>query len=273
LTNITLNNNLDSIGIYAFGDNQLTSIIFPSNITYIGDAAFIDNLLTTVTLPNVTSINDACFQSNQLTNITIPSSVTSIGQEAFANNLLTEVSIVNGLITINNDAFMYNQIDSLIIPSTVTSIGSSAFYSNPLTSITSVSSTPPNITTSTGSDTFGADRSVIDLYIPTGTEGTYVTNSGAEWTGFNLVTETEFVFTNISDNLSNEITIINNKNEIQINTSNNLNLENYSLYNLSGAIVKSGNEHQFSTQNFVKGIYVLKLKLDRGIVSKKIRLN
>ena len=80
------------------------------------------------------------------------------------------------------------------------------------------------------------------------------------------------MFATISENVNNEITVVNNKNQLQIITSNEVNLQNYTLYNLSGSIVKSGNENQFSTQQFAKGIYVLKLNLDKGIVTKKINI-
>jgi hypothetical protein len=174
--------------------------------------------------------------------------------------------MVNGIVNIDDDAFRNNQIDSLIIPSTVTSIGYGAFDSNPLTSVTSVSDTPPSIQT----NTFGLDRSTINLYIPTGTEDPYVNDQGALWTGFNLVTETDFVFTSVESNLDNEVNIISNANGLEVIFNNDLGLNNYSLYSLSGKLIKTGNKATVSTNEISNGIYILKLDFNEGTLVKKV---
>jgi hypothetical protein len=56
-----------SIGSYAFGYNQLTSVTIPNSVTSIGSYAFRSNQLTSVTIPDsVTSIGSYAFYSNQL---------------------------------------------------------------------------------------------------------------------------------------------------------------------------------------------------------------
>src|SRR5690606_9777129 len=78
-------------------------------------------------------------------------------------------------------------ITSVTIPGNITSIGIAAFRYNPLSCITSEAITPPTITTEASiNDSFSADRSGIDLSIPTGTASAYAT---ATWTGFNSITE------------------------------------------------------------------------------------
>jgi hypothetical protein len=177
--------------------------------------------------------------------------------------------MVNGIVNIDDDAFRNNQIDSIIFPSTFTSIGYRAFQDNPLTSVTSVSDTPPSIQ----AITFGNDRSTINLYIPTGTEGVYVTDQGAEWTGFNLVTQTDFVFTGIESNLDDKVNVVSNVNGLEIIFNKELGLKNYNLYSLSGKLIKTGIETTISTNEISSGIYLLKLDFNEGILVKKVAFN
>ncbi len=145
---------------------------------------------------NVTSIGAYSFSSQSaISNVNIPNTVTNIGLQAFSGTSLTAVVLPSNLETIGDYAFQNNQITGLTIPSNVTSIGIAAFRgNNSLTSVTSLATTPPSITTASNlNDTFydqlTGNRSDIDLTIPAGTSGAYVTDSGALWTGFNTVTE------------------------------------------------------------------------------------
>ncbi len=144
---------------------------------------------------SVTAIGIFSFDGTAIASVSIPSTVISIEQQAFSGTNLTSVVLPSNLETIGDYAFQNNQLAGLTIPSSVTNIGIGAFRNNlPLTSVTCLSTIPPSITTANNSsDTFynGAtgDRSNIDLIIPAGTTGVYVTDPGALWTGFNTVTE------------------------------------------------------------------------------------
>lgn len=144
---------------------------------------------------NVTEIGSNTFSGTAVSNVSIPNTVTSIGQSAFLGTNLTSVVLPSNLVTIGNYTFQDNQLTGLTIPSSVTSIGVGAFRNNnSLTTVTSLATVPPIITTANNSndtfyDGFTGDRSEIDLIIPAGTTGAYVTGSGALWTGFNTVTE------------------------------------------------------------------------------------
>ncbi len=90
LTNITIPNNITTIGSYAFYDcYALTNITIPDSVITIGDYAFTNCLkLTNITIPdNVTTIGNYAFSNcSSLTTVTIPKSVTRIGNLAFAKN-------------------------------------------------------------------------------------------------------------------------------------------------------------------------------------------
>ena len=140
---------------------------------------------------------------------------------------------------------------------------------NPLTSITSIKTTAPDINTHATWDTFAADRSGIDLVIPTGSMGSYVTDPAAEWTGFNSVTESATLSTS-SFEFNNNIKLLTNKNDIKITFSNNLQLQKYTVYNISGVEVAKGNINEIPTTSITSGIYLLKLDFDKGEIVKKI---
>jgi len=264
-----------SIGILAFLSNGLTSVTIPTSIINIGVGAFQGNALTSVTIPNsIISISNNAFAINQLTSVTIPASVISIGNNAFLNNnQLTSVSLPEGLTSIGNDAFLNCQLSNVTIPSTVTSIGTRAFMSSFLTTVTSLAMTPPTITTTPGNggqDTFAADRSGIDLHIPPGTLGAYVTDPGALWTGFNSVTEDALSINDFE--LANTVKIITAENAIEVISNNGLQLQNYTVYGLSGSKIATGYTHNIVTETWTKGIYILKLAFDKGTVTKKVMI-
>ncbi|WP_299125914.1 leucine-rich repeat domain-containing protein [uncultured Winogradskyella sp.] len=144
---------------------------------------------------NVTEIGSNAFSGTIVSSVNIPNTITSIGQSAFLNTNLASVVLPSNLVNIDNYAFQGNQLTELTIPSNVTNIGIGAFRSNnSLTTVTCLATIPPSITTANNSndtfyDGFTGNRSDIDLIIPSGTTGAYVTDPGALWTGFNSVTE------------------------------------------------------------------------------------
>ena len=133
VTNLTIPNDVTSIGTYAFhGCTGLTSVTIPDSVTNIGTYAFHGCTgLTSVKIGNgVTSIGERAFTGcTGLTSVTIPDSVTSIGEYAFRGcKGLTSVTIGNGVSSIGDRAFEdCTGLTSVTIPDSVTSIGSEAF--------------------------------------------------------------------------------------------------------------------------------------------------
>ncbi|MDG5492037.1 leucine-rich repeat domain-containing protein [Psychroserpens sp. SPM9] len=253
-----------------------TNVVIPASVTAgsnVFDVVKIDNSafenigLTSVIIPNsVTNIGISAFNTNNLTSVTIPDSVTIIGTTAFATNPITNLSLGANVADIGIGAFVDNNLTDVTIPSNVTFIGLLAFGNNPLASVTSFAVTPPTITTGTN-DTFAFNRSNIHLHIPPGTMGAYVTDSGALWTGFNPVTEDAL---SVSDfELDNNIKIITTTDTVKILASNNVRLDNYTIYSISGQQIATGRTTEITTSTFANGIYILKLKFDKGTVTQK----
>lgn len=240
------------------------------SVTEIGNNAFVSNSLTSVTMADsVVSIGFLAFRNNQIATLTLSNNLTSIGVGAFQNNAITSITIPDNITLISSNCFENNQLTNITIPANITSIQSRAFVGNPLTTITSLSTTPAAISTApppnTTTDSFSFNRTTIDLIIPTGTASAYL---AANWTGFNSVTESSSLSTSNFE-LENDIKIISRTNQIEVKYSNNITLENYAIYNMTGAKVMKGNKGTIDTATLSNGIYILELKFNEGRIAKK----
>ncbi len=273
LSVLILPNSINSIGVFAFRDNNLNDITFSTSLTTINSGIFFNNNLSNVIIPdNITSISNDAFKANtSLSSITLPNNLISVGNSSFQNCNIEVINLPNSLTSIGNSAFRYNDIISITIPENVTSIGTSAFVNNPLTGVFSNSFTPPTITTiNNNNDSFASDRSNIHLHIPSGTTvmDAYVNDAGALWTGFNPVTQDALSTSDFE--LANDIKIITTTGEIKVTFSNNVRLQNYAIYSVSGVKVTTGTESRIPTTYLATGIYILKLDFDKGVFAKKI---
>ena len=255
-----------NIGTQTFASKSLTSVTIANSITTIEDLAFTNNALTTITIPNsVMTIGYAAFGVNSITSVVIPNSVTSLGDSGFDNNALTSVTISTGLTNIGVATFANNNLSSITIPANITSISANVFSNNPLSSVISEATTPPVIGSGIN-DPFG-NRSSIDLFIPNGTTGAYVTNPGALWTGFNSVTESTLSTSDFE--LANKIKVITKNDSLEIKFTNNIVFKNYTIYSITGAKITSGKESFISTETLSNGIYILELQFNQGHLTKK----
>lgn len=251
-------------------------------VTEIGNYAFASNNtndpnnLTSVTLPNtITYIGVSAFFINNITTLTIPDSVINIDDGAFANSQnLTNLVLGNNLTTIGDYSFRFCPLNDITIPASVTDIGVIAFGGmggiNAITNVYCQGTVPPTITTSgsINSDTFNQTRSTIHLHIPAGTMGAYVTDTGALWTGFNPVTEDALSMDEFE--LANTVKVITTTDAIKIISDNSLQLQDYTLYSISGIEIVTGKENNISTNTVSSGVYILRINFDKGVVVKKV---
>ncbi|MDG4714377.1 leucine-rich repeat domain-containing protein [Winogradskyella marincola] len=250
-------------------------------VTEIGNNAFASNNindpnnLTSVTLPNtITYIGVSAFSINNITTLTIPDSVINIDDGAFSNSQnLTNLVLGNNLTTIGDYSFRFCPLNDITIPASVTDIGVIAFGgmggTNAITDVYCQGTVPPTITTSgsVNSDTFNQTRSTIHLHIPAGTMGAYVTDPGALWTGFNPVTEDALSIDEFE--LSNTVKVITSTDALEIISDYSLQLQDYTMYSISGMEIERGKESTIPTIGFASGIYILRINFDRGTVVKK----
>lgn len=161
---ITIPDNIESIGHRAFYESGITSVYIHDGVYHIGNEAFASNWdltfirfpksgvnigygccggngsLQSVELPeDMTEIPSNMFDGcSSLTSITIPESVTRIGNNAFSYcDSLTSITIPENAMSIEPQAFSgCNSLTDITIPESVTHIGVNAFENcNNLTSI------------------------------------------------------------------------------------------------------------------------------------------
>lgn len=122
IRSVEIGSGVTSIGAWAFGDTNITSLTIPGSVKSIGDYGVNGNrYLAELTLqPGLKSIGKEAFSwSKRLTTLTIPDGVTTIGEEAFVHcwAWLPKADTYIGLSTVS-------------IPGSVTSIGKNAFDDN-----------------------------------------------------------------------------------------------------------------------------------------------
>ena len=255
LTSLTLSEGLITIGNKAFWNNQISgTLVIPNSVTTIKPNSFNVNAISSLDLGNgITYLQTQAFGNNQLTNITIPSSIQYMGGGVFYSNSITTVTIQDG----------------------ASNLGARTFWDNPLVEVISESITPPIITTGGNEDTFNNqddDRAVIDLIIPGGTTGSYVTDPSALWTGFKSVTENPAL--SVTDHeWINDLSITLSNDQIEIIASNDIKIQEYTLYDVSGNIITKGTKSTSQTIHIANGVYILKLVSNKGLLTKRIITN
>jgi hypothetical protein len=115
--------------------------------------------------------------------------VTSIVNHAFENCNLTVLIIPNSVKSIGKETFAYcNGLTSVTIGNSVTSIGNAAFYfCSKLKSIYSLSTTPPDLSTSTNVFEATNFASSTILYVPLGAINAY--KNANQWSVFKNIVE------------------------------------------------------------------------------------
>ncbi len=145
LQNITLTDNIISIGDHAFYDSGILSITIPKNVTTLYGSTFSEcNELTEILVAedNMHFMDDdgilyskdksviVCFPKNHSANaFSVPDGIVKIGDSAFAYcDKLTDVQIPQSVTAIGEYAFLRCiGLKSIELPTSVSTIGQSAF--------------------------------------------------------------------------------------------------------------------------------------------------
>ncbi len=188
--NTTIPNSVTSIGRYAFGGSNITSIKIPNSVTSIEWGAFqvCSNLTNIEISDNVTSIEGTFYNCNKLKSVIFGenSKLTSIGNRAFLYcSVLTNIDIPKSVTSIGEWAFGgCTNLASINIPESVNQIDSKAFaqctnLSRMKCYATSVPSSPEDIFNSVPKDmTIQVPETSIDLYLDATPWKDYTITSG-----------------------------------------------------------------------------------------------
>lgn len=201
LTSVTLPNNLDSVGQFAFyGATKLSTVMLGNSIKRIGSAAF----------QKCTALNS----------FEIPNSGTSIGSGA----------------TIGETAFGYcSTLTSVTIPAGIISIGNYAFYRcTSLKTINNLNTTPPMV----GVYCFYADAAITDVFVPTDQAVTDY-RANATWIGlFPGTIIKKSISTDSKSSINTHLKVYSRVNEIIIKGTQKG--EQVDIYSINGTKVFSG---------------------------------
>lgn len=132
LRDISLPDNLISIGYNVFAGTSLNEIAIPDNVRYLGTYAFHKcALLEKIKMPKqLRQIGQACFEGcTSLGDLEIPDKVTDVNYKAFADcTSLKTVKFGNSIKTIGRNAFSgCIMLQSAVMPSSLTTLSESAF--------------------------------------------------------------------------------------------------------------------------------------------------
>ena len=152
LTNVTLGQNVATIGNYAFNGCPLSSVQIPGCVMFIAGSAFFGCYsLKAITVgssnPMYSSLDGVLFNKNQTTllqcplakagSYSIPGGVSIIASNAFTACIgLTTVTIPDSVGVIEPFAFQYAEVSTIVFGQGVTNIGVGAFYGSGLTNVT-----------------------------------------------------------------------------------------------------------------------------------------
>lgn len=124
VTNLTIPDEVTSIGNLAFAGCSAEEIILPDGLTSIGFGAFAhcSNLNSIIIPEQITSITDVAFTyCESLTSVTLPDGLQSIGEQAFYNcSSLTRIALPENLTAIGDSAFYGCGLEEFTVPLNVT---------------------------------------------------------------------------------------------------------------------------------------------------------
>ncbi|MBO5685353.1 MAG: leucine-rich repeat domain-containing protein, partial [Alistipes sp.] len=130
LTNLTIGEQVKTIGSYMFANSGLTSVELPSSVTSVEKSAFMDcKNLTTLTAYGKLHIGHSAFAGSELQTVNLNGGVNGIERAGFARCKLTSfyMNETTSSGAIAERAFENSKIPALTIPGGITSIGNEAF--------------------------------------------------------------------------------------------------------------------------------------------------
>jgi hypothetical protein len=133
LTGLSLGDHIESVGAYAFSENDLGPVVLPESVETIGEGAFFASRITALTLGGrISTIGRIAFATNDFPSLSLRGSAagTTVGESAFQESRISQLTLGRGITSIGDYAFYNNYIPDIVVPPGVTSIGFNAFNQN-----------------------------------------------------------------------------------------------------------------------------------------------
>jgi hypothetical protein len=133
LTGLSLGDHIESVGAYAFSENDLGPVVLPESVETIGEGAFFASRITALTLGGrISTIGRIAFATNDFPSLSLRGSAagTTVGESAFQESRISQLTLGRGITSIGDYAFYNNYIRDIVVPAGVTSIGANAFNQN-----------------------------------------------------------------------------------------------------------------------------------------------
>lgn len=130
LIEVTMRNELKTIGKKAFAFSGLKKITLSEKLISIGEKCFYYSPLTSVKIPDtVAAMGIGAFEQSALNTVTVPKSVTAVPESCFEGcSSLKTAGINTGAKTLEKNAFKgCSSLVTITIPKNVETIGESAF--------------------------------------------------------------------------------------------------------------------------------------------------
>lgn len=125
ITEVTLPNELTTIGNKVFRSTTLTHIVFPNSIKEIGEEAFSYSAVTEMVFPPSIKVlpKNVCYSCKKLKTVIIMGAV-EIGEYAFSFcDAITRLALPETLVTIKNAAFSCcHALDNIVLPASLQSV-------------------------------------------------------------------------------------------------------------------------------------------------------
>jgi len=228
--------------------------------------------LRTVTIGNnVTAINNNSFNNcTELDSLTLGNMLKTIGFNAFkgCSSLAIPLILPQGLQTIGSRAFQdCRKISSVSFPNSVTSIGSQSFNNCfNLTCIVNFRANPPSVE----NDCFVGVDIYCTVCVPIGSINLY--NAAVGWIDFKNINECASCDdVGIENYLADQLKIYPNPGQTEIYIKSDLEIEKVEIYSITGALLRVENNFKetISVSDLAKGIYLLNVYTDKGLVNSK----
>ncbi|MFC5676770.1 leucine-rich repeat domain-containing protein [Aeromicrobium endophyticum] len=133
LTGLSLGDHIESVGAYAFSENDLGPVVLPESVETIGEGAFFASRITALTLGGrISTIGRIAFSTNDFPSLSLRGSAagTTVGDSAFQESRISQLTLGRGITSIGDYAFYNNYVPDIVVPAGVTSIGANAFNQN-----------------------------------------------------------------------------------------------------------------------------------------------